>query len=413
MRILTLLPCIAIGALFTSTNSSAQGTWEERTGILFQQGRWGAANFVINEVGYTVAGYNGNTDIDMVSAYNSATDTWSSRAPLPSTLRLAAGFSINGKGYVVCGLSGTSVQRNSVYEYDPVANAWTQRGNFPASARYGMASFVIDGVGYVACGNAGSATGPYSTELWAYVPATDSWTQRASMPGQPRFACAGFAVTGKGYVFGGRRSDQSFTNELFEYDPATNTWAQRAALPATPRTYPQVFASGGRGYVVAGSDLDNLGLTDCWAYQPATNSWSMLADYPGDGYWGGTSFAIGDRLFAGLGRFNTTIPNDFYEFISPFVGLAEQDAPAPLQLAPNPCVAGNMLSVQVPVEMGQHTVDLILHNALGQVAHQLRITTTGSVQVVVPDLAAGTYTASLRADGRDLYRSVLVVNSYR
>ena len=398
------IPTLAFG-LLTSTILLGQGIWQVRANLPSSFGRWGSVTFSLGGVGYVAGGYNGTNDLNEVWAYVPGTDSWSQRAPLPVDLRLASGFAINGKGYVIAGLRSTSDHQDGTYEYDPVANTWTQRATFPASDRYGMASFVIDGIGYVACGNSGSATGPYHSEMWAYDPATNNWNQRASMPGQTRFACSGFSVDGKGYVFGGRLNDQTYSSELFQYDPATDTWTQRNSLPATARSYPQTWSSAGRGYVIAGSDLANAGLTDVWAYHPTSDSWTQLASYPGSGYWGGAAFTIGDRYYSGLGRYNQSIPTELYQYLSPYVGMDEHEAWAPLDLYPNP--ASTDLKLQLPIDV--HGGQLLISNSLGQLVQEFTVNGAkdSTVQLALQGLPSGMYSLALVAkDGRHYARFI-------
>ncbi len=401
---------LALGLLSLTTIAlAAQGSWEARTAMPPGNGRWGSATFVIDGIGYTVGGYDGTTEINDVKAYDPTTDSWQTRSPLPVALRNASGFALNGKGYVACGYSAASGHFNSLYVYDPFTNSWSTRASFPGSARYGMASFVVDGIAYVACGNSGAATGSYHADLYAYDPVANTWTQRAAYPGMERMACSGFSIGSKGYVFGGRRDDQNFSSELFEYDPATNTWAQRASLPATGRSYANTMSAGGHGYVIAGSDLANAGLTDAWAYHQATDTWSPLATYPGTGYWGGTAFTIGNRLFCGHGRFNTTIPTEFFEFTSPFVGVPTVVGASSLAMGPNPCPTGGTLYVTLPGDVAQVPAQLVLFNTLGQPVLRQPLQGTGPVALTLPALTPGTYTAHLLADGRLVARSALVV----
>jgi N-acetylneuraminic acid mutarotase len=63
-----------------------------------------------------------------------------------------------------------------------------------------------------------------------YDPETNTWAQKAPMPGGQRVA--GGAVLGqKLYVVGG---NEGLQNTLYAYNPATNTWATKAPMP-TPR----------------------------------------------------------------------------------------------------------------------------------------------------------------------------------
>ena len=61
---------------------------------------------------------------------------WTEVAPLPDGFvsNHSYGFALNGKGYLVAGES-TSGYTDSMYEYDPAADAWTALPDFPGEAR--------------------------------------------------------------------------------------------------------------------------------------------------------------------------------------------------------------------------------------------------------------------------------------
>ena len=373
-----------------------QGTWIPRIGLGGEAGeRWGTSEFVIDEVGYVVGGRSGSNDLTQVWAYSSATDNWQARAPIPGERRLASAFAINGKGYVTCGLYGTSSMRNDLWEYDPASNTWTQRASLPGQARYSASSFVLNGKGYVVGGNQGGATGPYTTQAWAYDPATDTWTAVAPFPGQAHFAARGFVAAGKGHVFGGRQADQTFSNLLWQYDAATNSWTERAPLPAIPRTYSYAWSYGEHGLIMGGDNLQGQQLTDLWRYEPASNNWLQFVSYAGGGLWGGASFVINGRIYAGMGRQGSGAVNDLWELRDAFVGMEEASALQVLHLGPNPVAAGASLVVVLPPAVSMVSTQLVFRNLLGQEVHSQLVQGSGPLVVQLPALAAGTYVAAL------------------
>jgi N-acetylneuraminic acid mutarotase len=69
----------------------------------------------------------------------------------------AATFVINGKGYVTCGSSGSSLLKNT-WEYDPTTDRWTERSSFEKTPRYGaIGATTSTGVGIVVTGFNGSS----------------------------------------------------------------------------------------------------------------------------------------------------------------------------------------------------------------------------------------------------------------
>lgn len=138
-----------------------------------------------------------------------------------------------------------------------------------------------------------------------------------------------------------------------------------------------------------------------------------MAAYPGTGYLGGTAFTIGDRLFCGHGRFNTTIPTEFFEFTSPFVSVPTLVGPNTLTMGPDPCASGGTLHLTLPTGAAMERLELVLRNALGQTALQQPLQGTGQVALALPTLAPGAYTARLLANGRTVAHSMLVIGDGR
>jgi N-acetylneuraminic acid mutarotase len=108
----------------------------------------------------------------------------------------------------------------------------------------------------------------YKSGLYAYDPATDTWTQKADMPKGARFNLAAGAVGGRLYAVGGSTGDGSFNvNRVEAYDPATNTWAEKAPMP-TPRDALAAGVVNGELYAVGGADIYGVGMHTLQAFNP-------------------------------------------------------------------------------------------------------------------------------------------------
>ena len=74
-----------------------------------------------------------------------------------------------------------------------MTNVWTRKADYPGNSAGGEVGFSIGTKGYVGAGIA--------NEFWEYDPATDTWTQKSSMPGTYGIAGAvGFSIGTKGYI---------------------------------------------------------------------------------------------------------------------------------------------------------------------------------------------------------------------
>ena len=68
-----------------------------------------------------------------------------------------------------------------------------------------------------------------SAALFAYDPATNTWTQKASMSA-PKDDAAADVLGGKLYVVGGLNGGPPLTT-VEVYDPSSNAWTSKAPLP--------------------------------------------------------------------------------------------------------------------------------------------------------------------------------------
>ena len=87
------------------------------------------------------------SNVSMNEVYDIATDTWSTRAPMPTARSAVGAAVIDGRIYVIGG-EGWVDQLGGVFctneAYDPTRNSWVEKTPMPA-ARHGFAKGVLDG----------------------------------------------------------------------------------------------------------------------------------------------------------------------------------------------------------------------------------------------------------------------------
>src|SRR6202000_2397236 len=113
------------------------------------------------------------------------------------------------------------------------------------------------------------------------TPATNKWDSMAPLPGTVsiRGFATGFAINGKGYLFGGADAT-SINSDLWQYDAGTNKWTQMADIPGEARDGAFCFVIGNKAYVGGGNDSAGYLINDFWAYDPASNKWTQKHDLP-------------------------------------------------------------------------------------------------------------------------------------
>jgi N-acetylneuraminic acid mutarotase len=127
--------------------------------------------------------------------------------------------------------------------YDPATDQWTERASMPTPRNH-LGAAVLDGRIHTVAGRVGGNMTLTPHEV--YDPATDAWSAAPPVP-TGRSGIAVVALAGHLYVFGGE-SSRTF-DEAERYDPATATWA---ALPPMPT------ARHGLGAAVFGTDIHVL-----------------------------------------------------------------------------------------------------------------------------------------------------------
>ena len=206
--------------------------------------------------------------------------------------------------------------------YDPLLDQWERTLAMDESLA-GSVGFSIDGKGYVVGGiTSGNPNCLYN--VWMYDPAINTWSEKASLPiGQ--CAGTGTVINGKAYVGLGYGKDS-----FFEYDPSLDSWKQLADYPGIDAGDLVNFKSNEEIYIGFGLTRDEDAVdstifptTDVWKYDLTKDNWFKILkildeDIPH--FSEAVTFQIEDRLFIGsgtvLGANNTLIPtNAFYEII--------------------------------------------------------------------------------------------------
>ena len=109
-------------------------------------------------------------------------------------------------------------------------------------------------------------TGGRQARMFAYDPATDGWTPKASLP-QARYAAAGVTLGEHIYVIGGSGTDAT---DIVRYDAETDSWSTHGRL-AMVRDHVAAVAHGDRIYIMAGRSLGGI-YTDVAIYDPASGT---------------------------------------------------------------------------------------------------------------------------------------------
>jgi hypothetical protein len=304
---------IVIIALFYSfisvNNGFAANAWTQKAGF-GGTARTDAVGFSIGSKGYIGTGYDGSLRLKDFWEYDPTADAWTQKADFGIEAQSAVGFSIGNKGYIGSG--------QAFWEYDPAAVAWTQKTDFGGSTRGSSAGFSINSKGYIGTGSNIYLNPIELKDFWEYdpaaVPAAVAWTQKTHFGGTARTGAVGFSIGSKGYIGTGSDASSSFTKDFWEYDPAADAWTQKTDFGGTARTGAVGFSIGSKGYIGTGSDASSSFTKDFWEYDPDANTWTQKADFVGTARTDAVGFSIGSKGYIGTGEQNGSLTKDFWEY---------------------------------------------------------------------------------------------------
>jgi len=228
----------------------------------------------------------------LMEAYDPTNNTWTSKAPM-STPR--AGFVsgvIAGKLYVVGGFQacyGPCPMTNTLEVYDAASNTWTTKTPMPTT-RSQMGGAVINGKLYVVGGTTSGGAAGAVTTLEVYDPGTNAWTTKAPMP-TARYALGAGQLNGILYAISGNAAGEVTVNTVEAYNPATDTWSTVAPIPTAryggqPQDYNGVLyvaANGPGNQAVASLEAYGVNLNP-----PAPQVISFTSSPPSPALTGGT-----------------------------------------------------------------------------------------------------------------------------
>lgn len=190
------------------------GAYEERVGVAGQQ----------------------NIGTVKVLVYDTVANSWSNGPDLPDPRGSGGMEHIDGKLYFTSGerLSDRAVMPTTwMLDLANQGAGWQTRADMP-SPRSHFGTATVDGIMYVLGGQTGAgANGVPLKTVYAYNPATNTWTQKADLPrALSHQAPATVVFEDKIYGFGGDNPADIAQAYVMEYDPATGTSRTLASLPA-------------------------------------------------------------------------------------------------------------------------------------------------------------------------------------
>ncbi len=150
--------------------------------------------------------------------YNPATNSWALKTILPTARTRLASATVDNKVYLIGGaldIVGSATNLTLNQQYDPVTDSWTTKASMPTARRYLTATTVNNKI-YAIGGYDQNGVG-YISSNEEYNPATNTWATKSSMP-LARQQHAAAETGGKIYAMGGTASS-GVTAINYQYTP--------------------------------------------------------------------------------------------------------------------------------------------------------------------------------------------------
>src|SRR5207244_10321039 len=251
---------------------------------------WQEASAVaVGNMIYVIGGYGAEGVPSMVvHVYETDAKKWKQVAPIPDGLHHIGVAAVDRKIYVVGGFAKTFRDRvpvDSTWQYDSATDRWERRAPLP-TPRGALAVAVVEGKIYAMGSERFSAAGSKEkyepvADIAVYDPKSDKWEVLLPMRQKRDHLVAG-AINGRIYAVSGRERPNYMLRNTEEYNPETRAWRDRAPMPSG--------RSGGAGAVLnnrlyvfggEGNEQNPLGaFNQAEVYDPTRNAWTKLSPMP-------------------------------------------------------------------------------------------------------------------------------------
>jgi len=329
----------AISIVRTSTGPTIQdptNVCNYGTIPLYSSGVWGHASDWLGDTLYICGGSSAGSGSTTMQRYHYNSNTWSAGVALPES---KAGHTLTKCGnalYLIGGSASVSTGGTTCWKYTPSTGAWVSIAPLPVALSGHNAVNWGDSVIFVLAGGWTS----YSTGVYAYRPASNTWITSTSLPaGTGRRSAACGIWNGKIYLSCGYSG--TFRNDLqigtIGANASTITWAAGPNVPflggKTGSSRPGGTAVNNRFYLITGEVTPAPTSHDTiYIFNTQTNAWLTT-------YLTGRGAGTASNYWACVS--NIILPNGKIKIFIPG-GALSTAFPGLYQIQVDPCTITNI-----------------------------------------------------------------------
>lgn len=156
----------------------------------------------------------------------------------------------------------------------------------------------------------------YGTPFTIRTPSSGSWNNLGNLPFSERKGSKVITtaeIWGNAFIIGGELSNGQLTNEMWQFSAQTNTWQIRKSFPGTVRIGAVGFAIGNKLYYGLGnaSNVPSTQFRDWWEYDISTDQWTQKKSYSGSLRSDGFAFSYQGGGYLTLGTTWTQTGNSY------------------------------------------------------------------------------------------------------
>lgn len=302
-----------------------------------------------------------------VDAYDPVANRWTRRADMPVPFTHANAVVLDGIVWMAGGFLGDhpGPATDQVWRYDPVADTWSEGPRLPEPRGGGGLAAAPDGSLHYFGGWLPDRHTD-SPDHWRLAPGASAWAAVAPLP-SPRGHFGIASLDGLLYAVGGTYTHDPWPVDValvHRYDPATDEWTQVASLPE-PRSHlePSTFVHRGRIYVAGGrSDArGKASATEVMAYDPATDTWNFVANLP-RGLLAPIAVSVNGDLFVTAGGEGGPYPVNLQSWALPLDAPWRSAPPMPVAMGE---VAGGVIAGRLYLVGWGHNATMVLDLGTG------------------------------------------------